>query len=55
MFFDCAVSGGTAGAVAGTLTAMVGGDRVSFGKVKNIIASFAKNIVHLGRLEQVML
>ena len=48
VFVDCAVSGGPAGAVAGTLTAMVGGDRESFGKVKNIIASFAKNIVHLG-------
>ena len=48
VFFDCAVSGGPAGAVAGTLTAMVGGDPDSFTEVENIISSFAKNIVHLG-------
>ena len=48
VFFDCAVSGGPAGAVAGTLTAMVGGDQDSFTEVENIISSFAKNIVHLG-------
>ena len=48
IFFDCAVSGGPAGALAGTLTAMVGGDKVAFSKVEKIISSFAKNIVHLG-------
>ena len=48
VFFDCAVSGGPAGAIAGTLTAMVGGDQDSFTEVENIISSFAKNIVHLG-------
>ena len=48
IFFDCAVSGGPAGAIAGTLTAMVGGDKVAFSEVENIISSFAKNIVHLG-------
>ena len=48
VFFDCAVSGGPAGAVAGALTAMVGGDQDSFTEVENIISSFAKNIVHLG-------
>ena len=48
VFFDCAVSGGPAGAAAGTLTAMVGGDPDSFTEVENIISSFAKNIVHLG-------
>jgi len=48
IFLDCAVSGGPAGAIAGTLTAMVGGDKVAFSEVENIISSFAKNIVHLG-------
>ena len=48
VFFDCAVSGGLAGAVAGNLTAMVGGDQKSFPQVEHIIAAFAKNIVHLG-------
>ena len=48
IFFDCAVSGGPAGAIAGTLTAMVGGDKVAFREVENIISSFAKNIVYLG-------
>jgi len=47
-FFDCAVSGGPAGAAAGTLTAMVGGDEASFPQVKDILSSFSKNIVHLG-------
>ncbi len=48
IFFDCAVSGGPAGATAGTLTAMVGGGHSAFGEVQSIISSFAKNIVHLG-------
>ena len=48
IFLDCAVSGGPAGAIAGTLTAMVGGEKVAFSEVENIISSFAKNIVHLG-------
>ena len=48
VFFDCAVSGGPAGAKAGTLTAMVGGDQEAFIEVEKIIATFAKNIVHLG-------
>ena len=48
IFLDCAVSGGPAGAIAGTLTAMVGGDKVAFSEVENIISSFAKNIIHLG-------
>ena len=41
IFLDCAVSGGPAGAIAGTLTAMIGGDKVAFSEVENIISSFA--------------
>ena len=47
-FFDCAVSGGPAGAIAGTLTAMVGGNELFFIQVEKILSAFAKNIVYLG-------
>ena len=47
-FYDCAVSGGPAGASKGILTAMLGGEGEFVDQVKNILSSFAKNIVHLG-------
>ena len=49
-FLDCAVSGGPAGAAAGTVTAMVGGDVAYFDSpaAQLIVNSFAQNIVHLG-------
>ena len=47
-FYDCAVSGGPAGASKGILTAMLGGEGAFVDQVKNILSSFAKNIVHLG-------
>ncbi len=45
---DCPVSGGTAGAKAGTLTLMVAGEDDVFSKCKPIMESFASNIVHIG-------
>jgi 3-hydroxyisobutyrate dehydrogenase len=45
---DAPVSGGTAGAQAGTLTFMVGAEDELFEKNKPILASMGKNIVHCG-------
>ena len=45
---DAPVSGGTTGAVAGTLTFMVGGATEAFARAKPFIASMGKNIVHAG-------
>ena len=45
---DAPVSGGVAGAEAGTLTFMVGGDEKDFLTAKPILASMGKTIVHAG-------
>lgn len=48
MMLDAPVSGGVAGAIAGTLTVMVGGDVNVFHQLKPIFQTFGKNIVHAG-------
>lgn len=48
MMLDAPVSGGVAGAAAGTLTVMVGGDVNVFNTLKPILQTFGKNIVHAG-------
>jgi 3-hydroxyisobutyrate dehydrogenase len=45
---DAPVSGGTAGAEAGTLTFMVGGDAKHFEAARPILAAMGRNIVHCG-------
>ncbi|MGI6408166.1 MAG: 3-hydroxyisobutyrate dehydrogenase [Gammaproteobacteria bacterium] len=45
---DAPVSGGTAGAAAGTLTFMVGGSAEEFEFVRPVLAAMGKNIVHCG-------
>jgi 3-hydroxyisobutyrate dehydrogenase len=45
---DAPVSGGVAGANAGTLTFMVGGDEKAFEKAKPILGAMGKNIYHTG-------
>jgi 3-hydroxyisobutyrate dehydrogenase len=45
---DAPVSGGVAGAEAGTLTFMVGGHTTSFEKAKPILSCMGKTIVHAG-------
>jgi L-serine 3-dehydrogenase (NAD+) len=45
---DAPVSGGTAGAAAGTLTFMVGGAAATLEKAHNIFAAMGKNIFHAG-------
>ena len=47
-FLDAPVSGGTAGAAAGTLTFIVGGDESAFNKAKPILETMGKNIFHAG-------
>ncbi|OYT96473.1 MAG: 3-hydroxyisobutyrate dehydrogenase [Pseudomonas sp. PGPPP3] len=45
---DAPVSGGTAGAAAGTLTFMVGGDAATLDRARPILANMGKNIFHAG-------
>lgn len=45
---DAPVSGGTAGAAAGTLTFMVGGKAEALEKARPILAAMGKNIFHAG-------
>lgn len=45
---DAPVSGGETGAIAGTLTIMVGGDERTFQKCLPLFQVMGKNIVHLG-------
>jgi len=45
---DAPVSGGTAGAAAGTLTFMVGGDAATLERARPILAGMGKNIFHAG-------
>jgi 3-hydroxyisobutyrate dehydrogenase len=49
-FADAPVSGGTNGAVAGTLTVMVGGDAETFARALPVLRAFGKRIVHMGPL-----
>jgi 3-hydroxyisobutyrate dehydrogenase len=47
---DAPVSGGVPGAVAGTLTIMVGGEAAAFAEARSILGAMGKNIVHVGPL-----
>ena len=47
-FLDAPVSGGTAGAEAGTLAIMVGGDAADFERARPLFEALGKTIVHLG-------
>jgi 3-hydroxyisobutyrate dehydrogenase len=49
-FLDAPVSGGTVGAVAGTLTVMVGGEEATLARVQPVIETFGKRIVHCGEV-----
>src|SRR5215475_9153865 len=46
---DAPVSGGVAGAQAGTLTFMVGGPDVAFARARPLLEAMGKNVVHAGR------
>ena len=45
---DAPVSGGTGGAIAGTLTFMCGGTETAFAAAKPILQGMGKNIIHAG-------
>ena len=47
-FLDAPVSGGTGGAIAGSLTFIVGGSDDAFAKAEPILAIMGKNIFHAG-------
>ena len=47
---DAPVSGGVPGAVAGTLSIMVGGDPAVFAEARPILGLMGKNVVHVGPL-----
>jgi 3-hydroxyisobutyrate dehydrogenase len=47
-FLDAPVSGGTVGAVNGTLTIMVGGDAAVLEEVRPVLAAMGTNIFHVG-------
>ena len=47
-FLDCPVSGGQAGAEAGSLTVMAGGDVTSFAHAEPLIKSYARSIRRMG-------
>ena len=47
-FVDAPVSGGVGGAIAGTLSFIVGGDKAAFDKAQPILEGMGKNIFHAG-------
>ncbi len=47
-YIDAPVSGGTTGAVAGTLTVMVGGDQDAYDRALPLLQSVGRKIVHAG-------
>ena len=47
-FLDCPVSGGQAGAEAGSLTVMAGGDEAAFARAEPLIKSYAGSIRRMG-------
>lgn len=49
-FIDAPVSGGVAGAAAGTLTFIVGGDAADFESAKPLLACMGQNLFHAGTL-----
>jgi 2-hydroxy-3-oxopropionate reductase len=47
-FLDAPVSGGEQGAIDATLSIMVGGESAGFARVKPILASLGRSVVHMG-------
>ena len=48
-FLDAPISGGEEGAKKGTLTVMIGGNKLIFEKSKEIISLYSKNITYIGK------
>ena len=49
LFYDAPVSGGEIGAINGTLSIMVGGNKKKINLVKNIASNYSKSIVYMGQ------
>lgn len=49
-FVDAPVSGGVAGATAGTLTFIVGGEQAAYVKANSVLVDMGKNIFHAGTI-----
>jgi 3-hydroxyisobutyrate dehydrogenase len=49
-FVDAPVTGGTPGAIAGTLTVMIGGTKENFARARAICESYGKKIAHVGEV-----
>ena len=47
-FLDAGVSGGPAGAAAGTLAVMAGGDRAAYERCLPLLRCFGREVAHLG-------
>jgi len=47
-YLDAPVSGGTSGALAGTLTMMVGGSVTALDRVRGVLGAMATRVVHVG-------
>ncbi len=47
-FLDAPVSGGEQGAIAGTLSIMVGGARAAFARAEPLLAAMGKRVTHMG-------
>jgi len=47
-YLDAPVSGGQAGAEAGTLTVMAGGDEDAYARIRPVLDAYAKAVVHMG-------
>ena len=48
-FYDAPVSGGEVGAINGTLSIMVGGNKNKINLVKNISKNYAKSVIYMGK------
>ena len=49
LFYDAPVSGGEIGAINGTLSIMVGGNKKKINLIKNIVSNYSKSIVYMGK------
>ncbi len=47
-YLDAPVSGGTAGAKAGTIAVMCGGDKALFERLEPVLSSMSRNVFHVG-------
>ena len=48
-FYDAPVSGGEIGAINGTLSIMVGGNKKKINLIKNIVSNYSKSTVYMGK------